>query len=143
LIWEIAMARMIVGGRVLDLSLAEVAHKMQGVQPEPIREHLVELFGTVYPPKQVLATVTGWDRQSFTTMEAQRVLNRIGFICRRAGHSPDGQAADLLLQDSDLELSDGADEERRIAALEAAVAVANQALANLSARIATLEGTRS
>jgi len=46
----------------------------EGVHPEPIREHLVEMLATVYPPKQVLATVSGWDRTSFTTMEAQRVL---------------------------------------------------------------------
>jgi hypothetical protein len=32
------------------------------------------MLATVYPPKQVLATVSGWDRTSFTTMEAQRVL---------------------------------------------------------------------
>lgn len=31
-----------------------------------------------YPPKQVLAVVTGWERTSYTTMEAQRVLGKIG-----------------------------------------------------------------
>ena len=57
---------------------------MRGVRPEPIREHLVEVLDTAYPPKQVLAAVTGWQRTSFTTMEAQRVLTRAGFACRRA-----------------------------------------------------------
>lgn len=134
------MARMIVGGRTLDITMEEVAHKMRGVQPEPVREHLVEMLGTVYPPKQVLATVTGWDRQSFTTMEAQRVLNKVGFICRRAGHRPDGQAAYVLQQESDLlpEVEPVADDVR-IAALETGLAVANQAIANLSARIDALE----
>ena len=60
--------------------------------PEPIRQHMVEIDGTAYPPKQVLAEITGWPRQSFTTMEANRVLLRLGFICRRAGAlGPDGQ----------------------------------------------------
>src|SRR4051812_29676743 len=62
------------------------AHRMQGVRPEGIREHIVEIHHTPYLSKQVLAVVTGWERQSFTTMEAQRVLARLGFICRRAGH---------------------------------------------------------
>ncbi|HVX69715.1 MAG TPA: hypothetical protein VHA79_08505 [Mycobacteriales bacterium] len=134
------MARMIVGGRELDLTMEEVAHKMRGVQPEPIREHIVEMFGTVYPPKQVLATVTGWDRQSFTTMEAQRVLSKVGFICRRAGHRPDGHPAFVLQQEGDFEPEPEPNvDEHRLAALESGLAVANQAIANLSARIGALE----
>jgi tetratricopeptide (TPR) repeat protein len=85
--------RMIVGGRELDLSMDEVLSKMRKVQPEPIREHLVEIADTEFPPKQVLATVTGWDRQSFTTMEANRVLTRLGFNCSRVGQRSAGQPA--------------------------------------------------
>lgn len=83
--------RMIVGGRELDLSMDEILTKMRNVQPEPIREHLVEIADIEFPPKQVLATVTGWDRQSFTTMEANRVLARLGFKCSRIGHRPADQ----------------------------------------------------
>ncbi len=83
--------RMIVGGRELDLSMDEVLTKMRNVRPEPIREHLVEIADIEFPPKQVLATVTGWDRQSFTTMEANRVLTRLGFKCSRIGHRPADQ----------------------------------------------------
>jgi tetratricopeptide (TPR) repeat protein len=78
--------RMIVGGRELNLSMDEVLTKMRDVRPEPIREHLVEIGDSEFPPKQVLATVTGWDRQSFTTMEANRVLTRLGFECSRIGY---------------------------------------------------------
>lgn len=66
---------------------------MQDEPPEEIRKYVVEVNGTVFPPKQVLAHVTGWERQSFTTMEAQRVLNKLGFTCREAGTLPDGRAA--------------------------------------------------
>ena len=74
------MVRAIVGGRPFDFTKEEIERRMRGVHPEPIREHLVEMLGTVYPPKQVLGTVSGWDRTSFTTMEAQRVLTRAGFV---------------------------------------------------------------
>jgi hypothetical protein len=48
-----------------------------------------------FPPKQVLAVVTGWDRQSFTAMEAQRVLTTVGSLCRRAGSMAAGAAASV------------------------------------------------
>lgn len=132
------MARMIVGGRTLELTMEQVAHKMRGVQPEPIREHLVEMLGTVYPPKQVLAVVTGWDRQSFTTMEAQRVLSKVGFVCRRAGERPDGVPAWVLQNDSDLEGPESP-LEGRVEALEASLTVMEQAIANLTSRISKVE----
>ena len=80
-----------VGGRDFDESKQDVEQAMRGEEPEPIQKYLVEVNGTVYPPKQVLARATGWDRQSFTTMEAQRVLNRIGFVCRVADRAADGR----------------------------------------------------
>ena len=79
------MVRMIVGGRPLELTATKVAERMRGEDPESIREHFVEVAGSAFPPKQVLAAVTGWDRTTFTTMEAQRVLAGLGFACRRAG----------------------------------------------------------
>ncbi len=123
--------RMIVGGRELDLTAKQVVDKMRNVEPEPIRDHLVEIVNTEFPPKQVLATVTGWDRQSFTTMEANRVLARLGFHCCRIGHRPDGVDQD------DLSPSD-----RRLSAVEAALAVAQEAIAGLANRVAQLEQLR-
>src|SRR5260370_26481654 len=79
------MVRIVVGGRELDLVADDVVRGMRNTQPEPIREHLVEVTDNVFPPKQVLAQVTGWDRLTFTTMEAIRVLTRLGFTCRRTG----------------------------------------------------------
>jgi hypothetical protein len=123
--------RMIVGGRELDLTANQVLDKMRNVEPEPIREHLVEIGDTEFPPKQVLATVTGWDRTSFTTMEANRVLNRLGFNCCRIGHRPDG-AGQKELPPID----------RRLSAVEAALAVAQEAIAGLANRVAKLEASR-
>ena len=120
-----------VGGREIDLTLEQVAHALQGVEPEPIQEHLVELNGTVYPPKQVFAIVTGWPRRTFTTMEAQRVLSRLGLICRRAGRSA------WVRQDDELDAASAIVE--RLGIVEAALVTAQTAIAGLSARVAALE----
>jgi hypothetical protein len=106
---------------------------MRNVDAETIREHLVEIGPTVFPPKQVLAVVTGWERTSFTTMEAQRVLTKVGFVCRRAGQETDGRASWLLQTETESSLDE------RVASLEAALTVANEAIAGLSARVAELE----
>ncbi|MEU0797417.1 SCO5918 family protein [Amycolatopsis sp. NPDC005961] len=130
------MVRVIVGGRPLDLDREAVLTAMRDVEPETIREHLVEIGSTVFPPKQVLAVVTGWERTSFTTMEAQRVLTKVGFVCRRAGQATDGRASWLLDADTESPLDE------RVTALEAALTVAHQAIAGLSARVAELERKR-
>jgi len=73
-----------VGGRAFDLTKPDVEARMMGEDPELIQKHMVEVNGQMFPPKQVLGHVTGWDRMTFTTMEAQRVLTRIGFVCTEA-----------------------------------------------------------
>jgi hypothetical protein len=85
--------RSVVGGRELNLTADDVIRSMRGVDPETIREHFVLIGDVSFPPKQALAQVTGWDRRSFTTMEATRVLGRLGFDCRRARQSADGRLA--------------------------------------------------
>jgi hypothetical protein len=136
------MVRATVGGRSFDFSREEIERRMRRVQPEPIREHLVEILETVYPPKQVLATVTGWDRTSFTTMEAQRVLSRVGFVCRRAGTVGAGQRAWVVDQGSDVEgetVTEPDVPETRLTRLETQLAVAQEAIASLAARVQKLE----
>jgi hypothetical protein len=132
------MVRAIVGGRPFDFTREEIERRMRGVRAEPIREHLVEMLNTVYPPKQVLATVTGWDRTSFTTMEAQRVLTRVGFACRRAGEDDEGHRGWVVEQPAEDDAEpEGPD--ARIARLEAALTVAQEAIASLAGRIGKLE----
>jgi hypothetical protein len=83
--------RFTVGGRQLDLTADEVIRSVRGVEPEPIREHVVVIGDNPFPPKQVLAQATGWDRQTFTTMEALRVLKRLGFRPSRGRSQRTGQ----------------------------------------------------
>jgi hypothetical protein len=131
---------MVVGGRKLDVTKDEVVRKMRMVEPEPIREHLVEIGDTAYPPKQVLAEITGWPRQTFTSMEANRVLLRLGFVCRRAGlMGADGRPV-WLAEDS--EQHEAISIEHRMSAIEAALAVAQEAIAGLRNRVIELEASR-
>jgi hypothetical protein len=132
--------RMVVGGRELDLTSKDVVRMMRDVEPEPIRDHLVEIVNREFPPKQVLATVTGWDRQSFTTMEANRVLIQLGFHCCRAGSRLDAHRGSAPADTGPQELSSI---ERRLSAAESALAVAQEAIAGLRNRVAELETRRA
>jgi hypothetical protein len=126
------MAWVTVGGRKRDVTSEEVVLKMRGVEPEPVREHLVEIAGIEYPPKQVLETVTGWNRRSFTTLEAVRVLTRVGFDCRRTSEDESTRLPrEAVFPTGGVE--------RRLAELEAALAVAQEAIARLANRVTTLE----
>src|SRR5215218_3704291 len=76
------MAR--VAGTEFDLNPSAVERSVQRVEPEPIRDHYVVVGGRRYPPKQVLACVTGLDRADFTTHQARRILKRLGFVAARS-----------------------------------------------------------
>jgi len=86
------MPTMTVAGHRYDLDPRTVEAALDGVLPEPIHEHFVVVNGRRWPPKQVLARVTGLDRADFTTHQARRALTRLGFPAGRAagtrGHHP-------------------------------------------------------
>lgn len=86
-----------VGGRDFDLTKPDVEARMIGEDPELIQKHMVEVNGQMFPPKQVLGHVTGWNRTSFTTLEAQRVLTRIGFVCAEARGGRMRQAGQIVM----------------------------------------------
>ncbi|MCB0962415.1 MAG: hypothetical protein KDA98_03805 [Acidimicrobiales bacterium] len=86
-----------VGGRDFNLTMQEVEARMKGEEAELIQKHMVEVNGQLFPPKQVLGHVTGWPRASFTTMEAQRVLSRIGFDCSQLTGGPRRRAGEFAL----------------------------------------------
>src|ERR1700723_4100384 len=78
------MPTMTVSGHRYDLDRRSVEAALKGVLPEPIQEHFVVINGRRWPPKQVLALVTGLDRADFTTHQARRALPRLGFPAGRA-----------------------------------------------------------
>ena len=86
------MLTMTVSGHQYSVDSQGVEAALQGALPEPIQEHFVVINGRRWPPKQVLALVTGLDRADFTTHQARRALTRLGFTAGRAasprGHNP-------------------------------------------------------
>jgi|GEM_PF-1493024 len=134
------MARGVVGGRAFDLTHGEVERAMRDVQPEPVREHFVVIGEKPFPPKQALAQVTGWDRQSFTTMEAIRVLTRTGFVCQRR---IDGRPVQVPADPEDPPEHEGSSAGRRLSALESSVSVLQEAVASLTKRLRDLDGRDS
>jgi hypothetical protein len=78
------MPMMTVSGHRYNLDSRTVEAALQAALPEPIHEHFVVINGRRWPPKQVLALVTGLDRADFTTHQARRALTRLGFPAGRA-----------------------------------------------------------
>lgn len=92
------MPTMTVSGHQYSLDPRSVEVALRGELPEPIHEHFVVINGRRWPPKQVLAVVTGLDRADFTTHQARRALTRLGFPAGRAAssskrHSPAATAS--------------------------------------------------
>ncbi len=129
--------RFTVGGESFDLAPEQVIAAMKDAPIETIQKHAVEIAGQAFPPKQVFAAVTGRARQSFTTMEAQRVLTRLGFVCRRAGQAENGALAWIATTDIESDPSP----QDRIASLEAAVRTMQAAIAGLHTRVNELEAS--
>ena len=72
--------------RRYELSPVNVHETMRGLQPDPLQAHFVVVGGRRFPPKQVIAEVTGLDRADFTTHQARRILANLGFpVGRRPG----------------------------------------------------------
>lgn len=84
-----------VAGENFELDPAGVERAAAGIDPEPIREHYVVIGRRRYPPKQVLAAVTGLDRGDFTTHQARSILRRLGFGVHRLGHVPPPRAGEM------------------------------------------------
>src|SRR5713101_7573173 len=84
------MTAMTISGHRYDLDAGRVQEALQGELPEPITEHFIVVNGRRWPPKQVLALVTGLDRADFTTHQARSVLTRLGFPASRARHGHAG-----------------------------------------------------
>lgn len=70
------------------MSKEEVERKLNGVEPENVREVYVEVKGTRYPIKQALALSTGLLRGGFTTHDAMRVFRKLTLPVGTEGIDP-------------------------------------------------------
>jgi len=82
-----------ISGQTFHLDRARVCSAVAEQLPEPLQEHFVIVDGRRYPPKQVIAAVTGLDRADFTTHQARRVLTRLGFVAARQTYGKGGGVA--------------------------------------------------
>lgn len=85
---ETPMLTFTIAGRGVELDSAAVERSLAAELPEPIHEHYVVVGGRRFPPKQVITLVTGLDRADFTTHQARRVLQRLGFPAARRLPAP-------------------------------------------------------
>jgi len=83
---QVQMREVTIRGQKFRLDQGRVRDALAGQLPEPLHEHYVVVDGRRYPPKQVIAAVTGLDRADFTTHQARRILTRLGFAAAR--HTP-------------------------------------------------------
>lgn len=87
-----------VAGSTFELDRTLVEERLADVLPDPLTDHYAVVGGRRYPPKQVIALVTGTDRADFATHQARRILRRLGFhvgrksdiVARPSGPSEDG-----------------------------------------------------
>ena len=79
------MITTVIAGHTFQLDIALVETSTRTIEPEPIHEHYVVVVNRRFPPKQVLATVTGLDRADFTTHQARSILRRVGLTVLRRG----------------------------------------------------------
>jgi len=77
-----------IGGIQFVLSKQEVEEKLNGVEPENVREVYVEVNGKRYPIKQAFAVGTGILRGGFTTHDAMRVFRKLSIAVGSEGIDP-------------------------------------------------------
>jgi len=82
-----------VAGHKYKFDAAIVESALDRIDPEPIHEHYVVVRGRRFPPKQVLAIMTGLDRADFTTHQARAILRRLGFGVHRRSQAAVGPGA--------------------------------------------------
>lgn len=139
----VEVMKFVIGGEKYEFDRQHVERTMKKVHPESIQKHLVELLGTVYPPKQVFAEVTGRSRISFTTQEALRVLTKLGFVCREAGQRTDDAFVQMPIQVDEPATSAPSTLVNRLVAVESVLATAHLAIAELQRRVESLEAYRT
>ena len=66
------------GGEEYSLSKSAVEEKMRNVAPRPLGKYRVLVGGVDYPPKQICSS-SGRSLVTFTTMDASRILQALGF----------------------------------------------------------------
>lgn len=135
--------RFTMGGRGFGLTPEDVRKTMAGVEPEPFQKYVVEVNNTAYPPKQVISACLDFPRTSFTTMEAQRVLTKLGFVCREARTTAGGMKTGVATTSEQKASDTDFGPETEVGSFRAALITLQLAVARLDDRVTALEMGRS
>jgi len=66
-------------GQIFTLSPTEVGASLLSVEPERVAKYGVTIHGHEYPVLQVLAAATGTPKIEWSTVNAYRILQKLGF----------------------------------------------------------------
>ena len=73
------MPRFTIRREIYEMDAEEVRQAVKGMAPGPISKYYVEIDSQRYAIKEVLATVCDIPPISFTSVDAYRILDRLGF----------------------------------------------------------------
>ena len=82
----------VLNGKRYSFTPSHVAKAVQNQPPRRIDKYQVLVEGVQYPPKQVVERLTGVEPINFTTMDAQRILKKLGYVAEIA-RRPNGSAS--------------------------------------------------
>jgi Holliday junction resolvase-like predicted endonuclease len=86
----VALARFTLNGTRYEVSSDVAQSRLEGVVPEAIREHAVQVNGVWYPVKQAFEVAVGVPRAEFISHTARRHLAALGFPLMGEIESRDG-----------------------------------------------------
>lgn len=66
-------------GKTFTLSLAGVEASLLDVEPERVTKYGLEIHGKEYPVLQVIAAASGIPKIEWSTVNAYRILQKLGF----------------------------------------------------------------
>ncbi|MBE0479045.1 hypothetical protein IBX65_08030 [Candidatus Aerophobetes bacterium] len=69
----------IIRGKPFSIEKSDIVARMSGKQPDRVNKYYVSISGKDYPIKQVIEVVCGIPPIGFTSMDAYRVLEGLGF----------------------------------------------------------------
>lgn len=73
------MIRITIRGKQYEMDRENIIKAMKDKEPKPIRSYYVEVEGVGYPIKQVAQSVLNIHPIAFTSMDAYRLLDKLGF----------------------------------------------------------------
>jgi len=84
----------VLNGKRYRFAHSQVAEAVKNQPPRRIDKYKVAVEGVEYPPKQVVERLTGVEPINFTTMDAQRILKKLGYVTDIARRSDGGESVE-------------------------------------------------